>query len=113
MDRILFLESKEDPKRTPPKVLVAAGVPEISVSTVQRGLREKGLYGRVAAHKPYVPKTNMEKRGKFTREHLQWTTGLEESQKFRKPDDLFDAVSQELAVLPLQTLETLVESKPR
>uniref|UniRef100_A0A914W923 RNA polymerase sigma-70 region 4 domain-containing protein n=1 Tax=Plectus sambesii TaxID=2011161 RepID=A0A914W923_9BILA len=97
MDRKLFLESKKDPKRTASEVLAAAGAPEISVSTVLRRQREKGLYGIVAAHKSYVSKTNMEKH----------------SQKVRKPDDLFDAVSREWAALPLQTLETLVKSMPR
>uniref|UniRef100_A0A914V1W9 Transposase Tc1-like domain-containing protein n=1 Tax=Plectus sambesii TaxID=2011161 RepID=A0A914V1W9_9BILA len=74
MDRKLFLESKKDPKHTTPNVLAIAGAPEISVSTVQRHLREKELYGRVAVHKPYMLKMNMEKRRKFAKEHLQWTT---------------------------------------
>uniref|UniRef100_A0A914X566 Transposase Tc1-like domain-containing protein n=1 Tax=Plectus sambesii TaxID=2011161 RepID=A0A914X566_9BILA len=73
-DRKLFVESKKNPKRAASEVLPTAGVPEISDSTIQRRLRDKGLYGRVAVHKPYVSKTNMEKRIKFTREHLQWTT---------------------------------------
>uniref|UniRef100_A0A914UYA6 Tc1-like transposase DDE domain-containing protein n=1 Tax=Plectus sambesii TaxID=2011161 RepID=A0A914UYA6_9BILA len=34
-------------------------------------------------------------------------------QKFRKPDNLFNALSREWAALPLQTLETLVKSMPR
>uniref|UniRef100_A0A914X412 Transposase Tc1-like domain-containing protein n=1 Tax=Plectus sambesii TaxID=2011161 RepID=A0A914X412_9BILA len=127
-DRKLIMELKEDPKRTAPEVLAAASAPEISISAVQRRLREKGLYGRVAAHKPYVSKMSTEKRRKFAKEHLQWTTEdwkkvlwTDESklilcnsdgQKFRKPDDLFDAVSQEWAALPLQTLEIPVESMP-
>lgn len=45
----------------------------ISVSTVQRRLREAGLFGRVAAKKPLLRPQNKEKRLEFAMQHEDWT----------------------------------------
>lgn len=45
----------------------------ISLTTVKRRLREKGMIGRVAVKKPLLRPVNKEKRLKFAQEHVGWT----------------------------------------
>ncbi|KAK6300083.1 hypothetical protein J4Q44_G00301160 [Coregonus suidteri] len=45
----------------------------ISTSTVQRGLCESGLHGRIAAKKPILKDTNKKKRPAWVKKHEQWT----------------------------------------
>lgn len=45
----------------------------ISVSTVQRRLREKGFMGRIAAKKPLLRAENKTKRLLFARQHKDWS----------------------------------------
>jgi len=44
-----------------------------SKKTIQRRLRELGLYGRRPACKPYVSEKNRKTRLEFAKEHLNWT----------------------------------------
>ena len=45
----------------------------ISVSTVQRRLREKGMFGRIAVKKPLLRPPNIKKRLEFAIRHKDWT----------------------------------------
>lgn len=45
----------------------------MSKRTIQRRLNESGLYGRIAAHKPFVSKKNVLARIRFAKEHVDWT----------------------------------------
>lgn len=45
----------------------------VSVSTVKRRLRERGLFGRVAVKKPYLREENRKKRLKFAQQHKNWS----------------------------------------
>lgn len=45
----------------------------VSLTTVKRRLREKGMIGRIAARKPYLRPQNKEKRLNFAKEHIDWT----------------------------------------
>ncbi|CDQ78092.1 unnamed protein product [Oncorhynchus mykiss] len=45
----------------------------ISASTVQKRLRESGLHGQIAAKKPLLQDTKIEKRHAWTKKHKQWT----------------------------------------
>ena len=53
----------------PHRVLVA----HISTSTVQRRMRESGLYGLIAAEKPLLRKRNKQKRFVWAKKHKEWT----------------------------------------
>ena len=48
----------------------------ISISTVQRRLRESGLHGQIAAKKPPLKDTNSNKRPAMAKKHEQWTLDL-------------------------------------
>lgn len=45
----------------------------ISLDTVKRRLREKGMIGRIAVKKPLLRPANKVKRLKFSEEHVDWT----------------------------------------
>lgn len=45
----------------------------ISLNTVKRRLREKGMIGRVAVKKPLLRPVNKQKRLEFAQEHVGWT----------------------------------------
>ena len=47
---------------------------KVSVSTVKRRLNERGLYGRVAAKKPFITAENQVKRMEWALEHRHWTS---------------------------------------
>lgn len=44
---------------------------ELSISTIQRTLREEKLFGRIARKKPHVSKVNLRKRLHFAKMHIQ------------------------------------------
>lgn len=46
---------------------------KVSVCTVQRALRKRGLNGRVAAKKPLLRAVNVRKRLQFAKDHVDWT----------------------------------------
>jgi transposase len=68
--------SKSDPRKTAPELRNELeknyGV-NISVSTVQRRLRENMLFGRRPAKKPLISAKNRAARVKFAKAHLDWT----------------------------------------
>lgn len=45
----------------------------MSRRTVQRRLNEQNLFGRIAAHKPFVSAKNKKARLQFAKTHLKWT----------------------------------------
>lgn len=45
----------------------------ISLTTVKRRLREKGMIGRIAAKKPLLRPINKKKRLEFAKQHANWT----------------------------------------
>jgi transposase len=45
----------------------------ISLTTVKRRLREKGMIGRIAVKKPLLRTVNKQKRLDFAKEHIDWT----------------------------------------
>lgn len=49
------------------------GKSSVSVSTVKRRLREKGLFGRTAVKKPLLRSVNKKKRLQWARAHKHWT----------------------------------------
>uniref|UniRef100_A0AAZ3RXX5 Transposase Tc1-like domain-containing protein n=1 Tax=Oncorhynchus tshawytscha TaxID=74940 RepID=A0AAZ3RXX5_ONCTS len=57
----------------PNKMLQSSCNRHISTSTVQRRLRESGLYGRIAAKKSLLKDTNKKKRLAWAKKHEQWT----------------------------------------
>lgn len=54
---------------------ILAELPDVNISykTVQRRLREQGLFSRRAAKKPLISKKNRKARLKFAREHVNWS----------------------------------------
>lgn len=66
-------KSQKYPLLTAPEIHAKLGLTQISIRTVQRRLEDKGLFGRVAAKKPYVNKKNQIKRIRFAQQHINWT----------------------------------------
>lgn len=60
-------------------------VVKVSMATIRRSLRSRGLIGRVAAAKPLLRKPNIKKRLLWAREHKDW--GLEEWHKVLFTDE--------------------------
>ncbi|XP_018404427.1 PREDICTED: uncharacterized protein LOC108781054 [Cyphomyrmex costatus] len=76
-DKFICVQSKRNRTRTAPEIRVELNSirkTEISVTTVQRRLREYGLKGYIAAKKPLLRKQNKVKRLNWARKHNYWTT---------------------------------------
>lgn len=75
-DNRLLEISKSNRFKTAPDLRVEINqslVAPISLTTVKRRLREKGLIGRVAVKKPLLRPVNKKKRLQFAKEHKNWT----------------------------------------
>ena len=55
----------------------------ISTSTVQRGLRESGFHGQIAAKKPLLKDTINKMRLVWANKHEQWTLDWWKSDEFK------------------------------
>lgn len=76
-DRLIQLMSKRERFKTLPNIRaeINESLPvTISDSTVKRRLHNVGLFGRVAVKKPLLRKQNKQKRLKWAKEHMSWTT---------------------------------------
>jgi len=74
--KMLARMSEADRTKTAPDLqseLNLATNKNISVSTTQRILRDKGLMGRISARKPLLRPANKVKRLQWAKEHVRWT----------------------------------------
>lgn len=75
-DSLLVLNSKKNRKK-PATVLTSelndSRDSNVSLTTVKRRLRSAGLFGRIAAKKPYLKPINQLKRLKWAKAHKDWT----------------------------------------
>lgn len=75
-DSKLIVTSKRNRRLTAPELAAEANLlrdKRVSVTTVQRRLREVGLYGRIAARKPFLRAENKKKRLEWARKHKNLT----------------------------------------
>lgn len=75
-DKFICVQSKRQRTRTAPEIreeLNSTRQKPVSVTTVQRRLREKGLKGCVAARKPLLRKQNKLKRYQWGNKHKNWS----------------------------------------
>lgn len=75
-DKFICVESKRNRTRTAPEIreqLNSTRETQVSVSTVQRRLRDYGLKGCIAAKKPLLRKQNKVKRLNWAKKHKDWT----------------------------------------
>lgn len=76
-DRYIMICSKRNRKLTLP-ILTSefnlARTRTVSFSTIRRSLFRNNMRGRIGAKKPLLRKANIQKRLKFAKEHVNWTT---------------------------------------
>lgn len=87
-DRVIKNKSTKDPFKTASQIAVELrkeGVADVSRMTVSRRLHNVGLFGRVAAKKPFISEKNRKARLEFSKAHANWT--VEDWQKVAFSDE--------------------------
>lgn len=72
IDTALYLQSQEHPFQSAVEIRDTV-VPGVSVDTVRKRLKERGLRCRIPARKPALKAEHIEKRLSFARNHIGWS----------------------------------------
>ena len=74
-DKHIRVSSLRNRRLTSPQLAASFNITRktVSMSTMQRRLRDAGLLGRVAKKKPYLRLTNKNKTLRWAKEHRHWT----------------------------------------